>query len=134
MNNARLSCNRIYATGLALLFLVLVLVAPSPAPIVAQESAQPSKKQLIETLTKVVQQLESKQYAETEKYFYLPKDFEHKKFEKLLKRNVISKRGIEAIDIGGEYGNAIGILRKSKVEEAANEYSVAADQLSLIHI
>ena len=109
----------------ASILLVTFLIA---APTSAQESAQPSKKILIETLLKIVEQLEAEKYAETEKYFYLPENFEHKMFAQLIKRDVISRRGVEALDLGGEYGSAIGVLRKSEAEDAAADFSAPVDQ------
>ena len=86
------------------------------------------EKKLIETLLKIVDQLEAEKYAETEKYFYLPENFEHKMFAQLIKRDVISRRGVEALSLGGEYGNATGVLKKSDAESIAAEFSAPVDQ------
>lgn len=107
---------------------ILLVATMMTTSVSAQESSQPSKKKLIETLLKIVDQLEAEKYAETEKYFYLPENFEHKMFAQLLKRDVISRRGVQALDLGGEYGSAIGVLRKSDVEEVAAEFSAPVDQ------
>jgi len=106
-------------------FSIAILIA---APTAAQESAHPSQEKLIETLQKVVDQLEAEKYAETEKYFYLPDNFEHKMFTQLIKREVISRRGVEALDLGGEYGKAVGVLKKSDAESTAAEFSAPVDQ------
>ena len=107
------------------IFLLVLLIATSVS---AQEAAQPSKQKLIETLLTVVDQLEAEKYSEVEKYFQLPDEFEHKMFAQLLKRGVISRQGVKALDLGGEYGNAIGVLKKSKADEVAREFSASVDQ------
>ena len=110
---------------IACILLVAMLIS---APVSAQEAQQPSKEKFIEILFKVVDQLEAEKYAEIDQYFYLPEDFEHRMFAQLLKRKVISRPGVKALELGGEYGNAIGVLKKSDVEKAAAEFAVPIDQ------
>jgi len=114
----------LFQRTVSILFVMVLITAPAAA----QESAQPSKKLLVDTLLKIVDQLEAEKYSETEKYFYLPEDFEHKMFAQLIKRDVISRKGVEALNLGGEYGNAIDVLKKSDAEATAAEFSAPVDQ------
>lgn len=98
---------------------VLLVAVLLTAPASAQEAAQPSREKFIDTLRTIAKQLEAKKYAETEKYFYLPEQFEHKMFGRLVEAKMISSQGVEALDLGGDYGAADGILRKSDAEEYA---------------
>jgi large subunit ribosomal protein L7/L12 len=111
-----------------LLTSIIFAIVVIPSTLLAQESAQPSKKILIEFLTNVAQQLEAKQYAETQQFFYLPPDFKPEMMAQLTKRDVINSSGVTALAKGGEFGKAIGVLRKSDVEEVANEHSAPLDQ------
>ena len=107
---------------------VLLVAVLLTAPASAQEAAQPSREKFIDTLRTIAKQLEAKKYAETEKYFYLPEQFEHKMFGRLVEAKMISSQGVEALDPGGDYGAADGILRKSDAEEYAARGSATVDQ------
>ena len=118
------SCRFVKQLLISIIFGIIV----TPCAMLAQESVEPSKESLIEMLTEVAQQLEAEQYAETQKFFYLPSDFKPEMMAQLVTRGVINSGGVKALAKGGEFGKAIGVLRKSDVEEVANEHSAPLDQ------
>ncbi len=72
--------------------------------LLAQRTDLPDRQKMIETLNTVVDLLEAKDFATVEQFFYLPPNFKPEMFDMLLKRNVISRDGVLALEKGGTFG------------------------------
>lgn len=121
-------CHLLTILSSAAMVAVLFWTAVNPVAVVAQQSSDPTRKDLIETLTTIMGQLENGEIAKTEKLFFLPAEYSPKMLQQLIKRKVISRPGIEALSESGQFGLATFVVRKSDVEEVATEFNVPLNQ------
>ena len=88
--------------------LAIAIALTSPR-LVAQTAAEPDKAAMIETLNTVCDLLETGKTDELEAFIYLPPEFKPEMFDVLLKRNVISRDGVLALEKAGTFGTAAAI-------------------------
>ena len=93
-----------------------------------QQTATPTKADLIANLNQIVDLLESKEYGVLEKYFYLPPKFKPEMFDMLLKRKVISRDGILALEKGGTFGTLVLLQGKKSAERATAEFGISPSE------
>lgn len=124
----RIELRELSALPLAAVVWMLVSVLLTSPLVVAQQPSGPTRGDLIETLQTIMSHLEKEQYSETEKLFYLPADFKPSMLKRLVRRKVISRPGITALQQSGQFGMATAVARKAEVIEVASEFNVPLDQ------